>query len=647
MIIPFGSKISIHSIEPGPTIPLVIKAMNQGIVWPVVKSVDNVGVAEDVRKISPKTVTIVRFKNDKWDSAQNVEKGNFPYVQAARETVELIFQHTNEQQRKIVNYFELLNEAAPPGVAGWANFGKFLVEVILEANHRGVKVALPAFNFGEPEWDEIQACVSTGIFELMDAGGHLLTLHEGVNPGSSDSFTFSSIPEAPHVKRAGAYVWRYRYLLDVLRKKGLFINIFVSEFYSGGGYKLENKDYILNQFIDYDRELRRDDEVIGFAGFTLGPGNSWVGADYAFLYDPYLLDYMKTQTQVPNGEYYDVADISYYQGIKLPNGSWKTMIDFKVAKDNDLSAVIIRTNDGTFRDPLAIQHIRMADAAGLPYGVYMYLRYGQPVEVQVALCLAIVKEAIGDRLPPLGAFLDIEDENIGALNKYQTIQTALAMLDVGFRSKTGIYSRSSYLDPLFTFAQQNSLADRRYWEAEYGVWVNSVPSVAAGWKSQKPNYRMWQKTSSATWPGMMDKVFDLSQTYPGQPFWSIYPGGDIMIYVAGDLGNPSPATQTKVETHIKALMADVKARGDCFDYGQGTVQKHTMRDKRNQDVLNLFSRVFGTSYWGVVVRAGLSNAAGTTGIAASPEARQALYTGPAIEDIGITQAEKDLLIANV
>lgn len=638
-----GSKIAIHSILPGMTVPLVKKAKDRGIKFSVVKSL-NAGVAIDVKAVSPETITVVRFKNDKWDSAQDIEKGNFQYVQAAKETVALAFQ-TSPFERDKIDYFELLNEAAPPSTAGWTNFGLFCIEIIKEANRRGIKVALPAFNFGEPEWDEGQAFVGTGIFKLMADGGHLLTVHEGISPDGMEKFSFSSIPGAPHVKRAGAYTWRYRYILDTLRKAGLFVNIFVSEFYSGGGYKIENKDYIVNQFKVYDREIRRDPEVIGFAGFTIGADASWAGADYSFIYDPYLLDYMATQTRVPNGEYFDVADISYYQGVKLPNGSWKTTIDFKVAKDNDLAAVIIRTNDGLFRDPLAVEHIRRADAVGLPYGIYMYLRYGQPVADQVSLCLAIIREAVGGKLPPLGAFLDIEDENVAAVGKYQIIQDALSRLDAGFRSKTGIYSRSSYLNPLFTSVQQNSWADRRYWEAEYGESVNNVPSVAEGWKSQKPAYCLWQKTSSAVWPGMTEKVFDLSQTYPGQPLWSIYPGGDVMIYVAGDLGNPSPATLTKVETHIKALMADVKTRGDCFDYGQGNVVKHTMRDKRNQDVLNIFGRAFGTSYWAVVVRAGLSNAAGTTGIASSPEIRQALYTGPAVEDMALTPAEKDSLIA--
>src|SRR5687767_7770368 len=176
-----GSKLGIHCIVPGQTMPLVRAAAARGLTWPVVKVVDNAGLAIDVKQASPNTITITRFVNTQWDSAQDCDTwADEVFLRGARETIQQVFDRTNADERRAADFFEVLNEADPPGVAGWRALGRFCCEVVREADRRGLKVALPAFNAGTPEWDEMQAFAEAGLFGLLKAGGHLLSVHEGV-----------------------------------------------------------------------------------------------------------------------------------------------------------------------------------------------------------------------------------------------------------------------------------------------------------------------------------------------------------------------------------------------------------------------------------------------------------------------------------
>jgi len=58
--------------------------------------------------------------------------------------------------------------------------------------------------------------------------------------------------------------------------------------------------------------------------------------------------------------------------------------------------------------------------------------------------------------------------------------------------------------------------------------------------------------------------------------------------------------------------------------------------RKNQDVLNLFQRVFGLDYWAVVTRAGLSSLAGD---------RQAVYSGADVESLDLSESAKSRIIA--
>lgn len=295
-----GSKLGIHCIVPGQAMPLVRAAVARGVVWPVVKGVDNAGLAIDVKAVSPQTITITRFVNDRWDSAQDCDTwADEVFERGARETVQQVFDRTNEDERRAADFFEVLNEADPPGTAGWRALGRFCCEVVREADRRGIKVMLPAFNAGTPEWDEMQAFVETGLFKLLKDGGHLLSVHEGVfGKVAIDAGAGDTLPGAPAVARAGSMCGRYRFLYHLLEQREEVVPCVVSEFYSGDFYSAPAADQV-EKFAWYDRLVRQDWYVLGVLPFTLDPSEGWRHQDYTYCF-PAVLDYLAAERDKPN-----------------------------------------------------------------------------------------------------------------------------------------------------------------------------------------------------------------------------------------------------------------------------------------------------------------------------------------------------------
>jgi hypothetical protein len=298
--LPHGSKLGIHCIQPGQTMPLVRAAIDRGVVWPVVKGVDNAGLAIDVKQASPATLTITRFVNEKWDSAQGCDTWTDDvFLRGAQETIQQVFDRTNADERAAADFFEVLNEADPPGVAGWRALGRFCCEVVREADRRGLKVALPAFNAGTPEWDEMQAFVETGLFKLLKEGHHLLTVHEGVfGKVPIDTGAGDVLPGAPAVARAGSMCGRYRFLYHLLEQRDEVVPCVVSEFYSGDFYG-EPAEEQIKRFSWYDRLVRQDWYVLGVLPFTVDPSGGWQQQDYTYCF-PAVLDYITAERDQGN-----------------------------------------------------------------------------------------------------------------------------------------------------------------------------------------------------------------------------------------------------------------------------------------------------------------------------------------------------------
>lgn len=295
-----GSKLGIHCIQPGQTMPLVRAAAGRGVVWPLVKGVDNAGLAIDVKKASPETLTITRFVNGRWDSAQDCDTwDDETFLRGARETIQQIFDRTNADERAAADFFEVLNEADPPGVAGWRALGRFCCEVVREADRRGLKVALPAFNAGTPEWDEMQGFVESGLFGLLKAGGHLLTVHEGVFGKAPIASGFGdTLPGGPAGVRGGSMCGRYRSLYHLLEQRDEVVACVVSEFYTGDHYDLPAPEQV-ERFAWYDRLVREDWYVLAVLPFTVDPSAGWTHQNYTYAF-PAVLDYLTAERDRPN-----------------------------------------------------------------------------------------------------------------------------------------------------------------------------------------------------------------------------------------------------------------------------------------------------------------------------------------------------------
>jgi GH25 family lysozyme M1 (1,4-beta-N-acetylmuramidase) len=306
-----GSKIGLHAIYPQHVIPLVQQAKDQGLVWPLVQGTDNGGIAVDVKKIEPRTLTITRFVNDQEDSAQGVDKWGEQEMQAhATRALSAVHDRLNAEEIASADWLTPINEAdvnAPDGSrtypAGWTAYGLYLCEMVRQADARGTRLALPAFNSGSPEWEEMQTLVATGLFGLMKAGGHILTVHEGsVDDAAPVDRGFGDlIPGAPSIpENAGSLCFRWRYLHTLLQARGELVPIVVSEFYSGGPYS-QGAPEQLARFAWYDRIARGYPELIAFLGFTIDPSPGWRTQDYTpFFRSAELWDYLHREKNLPN-----------------------------------------------------------------------------------------------------------------------------------------------------------------------------------------------------------------------------------------------------------------------------------------------------------------------------------------------------------
>lgn len=312
-IIERGAKIGLHVERPNQARLWLDEVKKRGARPAFVFSISHPGLGFDVRAVFGTAVPMItRFYTPWWDSAHGVETWSDAQIhQLAGAAVQYIFDHTNPDERAVNDYYAVLNEADPLGADlgpaadyAWFRFGVYLRYVAEEATRRGIKILTPGTNFGTPEWSQMQALIDSGVFQALQGGGHGWLLHEGVIPGSGDPLAFDNlpIPGAPAVPGAGSLVYRYRYLNHALQLRGLGpVLIVISEWRSNAGYDVGQIGQVVSEIAQYDRELRRDAYVLGFAGFTFDPTDGWVGENYNPVYlHPLFLDYMAGERNVAN-----------------------------------------------------------------------------------------------------------------------------------------------------------------------------------------------------------------------------------------------------------------------------------------------------------------------------------------------------------
>jgi hypothetical protein len=195
-----------------------------------------------------------------------------------------------EPDREFVDYWEVLNEPDPPGIAGHRWLAEFYIACMEIAQDNGYKLAIFSYSVGVPEWEEWEAIVETGVFERAKAGGHVLALHEYNRP-HIDGLWGEPLPSRPQRPDRGVLTGRYRHLYrDFLIPLNQVVPLVITEAgydpsVFGQGWDATWKNRYVSEMAWYDDRLREDDYVIGCALFTLGGVGIWTDWDFAEVLD--------------------------------------------------------------------------------------------------------------------------------------------------------------------------------------------------------------------------------------------------------------------------------------------------------------------------------------------------------------------------
>lgn len=255
------------------------------------KAVGDFGFLEEVKEVSPTTVTVARL-------VQGAQAMEGDPVQAARA---FVAQNLEQYQlNPAVDYWEGWNEPAVRGdQMRW--YAAFEVERTRVMAQHGFRVAVGAFSTGTPEWEDF-ALFLPAIQAARQHGG-ILTVHEYDAP-TMQRTVGAGLPGRPNYPDRGALALRYRWWYeDFLIPRGLTIPLVISEAGVDGG--LPNRpgpgdargwqeftdywqdrglggavDAYVRQLAWYDAQVRQDPYVIGFTVFTAGAiSDQWKSFD--------------------------------------------------------------------------------------------------------------------------------------------------------------------------------------------------------------------------------------------------------------------------------------------------------------------------------------------------------------------------------
>lgn len=278
------SKMGLHVIQNNdPAIMAFVRQAQPAVM----KAVGDFGFLEEVKKVSPRTITIGRFPA----SAQHIE-GN-PEEAARRFVAE---QLNIYEQNPYVDYWEGWNEP-DPNLDGMPWYARFEQERVREMARHGYRTAVGGFATGVPEMDEF-ALFLPAIRTALEHDG-ILSLHEYGAP-TLDHLYGDPLPGYPAYPDRGSLAFRYRwYYRDILEPNGLTIPLVITEQGIDGiiggrpgpdglGWKdfqrywtdlgiwgSDGVQAYINQLAWYDAGVRQDGFVIGFTIFTAGGGERW------------------------------------------------------------------------------------------------------------------------------------------------------------------------------------------------------------------------------------------------------------------------------------------------------------------------------------------------------------------------------------
>lgn len=243
----------------------------------VLKVVDDFGLIEEARAVSPRTIIVGRINDD---FIQN-------YIGEPEEAAQAyVAKHIRTfLANPAVDYWEGWNES-DPGIGRMTWYSRFEQERVKLLAQYGLRSAIGGFPPGVPEVDEFALFLPA--VEVAKQYDGILTVHEGdLHAGDLRSGYGSALPGYPAYPDRGNMTFRYRWFYkELLEPADLVIPLVISELNFVGWGDTNHADFI-SQCAWYDSEIRKDGYVIGFAIFTAGPIQQWVVYDI----NPILLDF--------------------------------------------------------------------------------------------------------------------------------------------------------------------------------------------------------------------------------------------------------------------------------------------------------------------------------------------------------------------
>ncbi len=271
-------------------------------------------------------------------------------------------------------------------------------------------------------------------------------------------------------------------------------------------------------------------------------------------------------------------DVSVYQGN----------VDWAQVKAAGIGFAFAKSSEGTgLTDPSFQQNWAGMQAAGLIRGAYHFFHPKFDPLAQAQLFCKVVP--LGPNDLPLA--LDVEvDDGLRAAEIVNSVQQCLGEIERLIHRRPIVYTGGWFWTPLL-----QQLGSVPGWVANYDVWIaeysnGSQPTLPPGFNG----WKFWQYSASGRLDGIAGGGADVDE--------DMFNGTlqDLIAYVGGQPQPQPKPVAPDGKTHLT-----------------GT----------NQDVINLFSDVFGVDFWNKVTAAGL------TALAIPSSNRNLPYTGPAVEDL--------------
>lgn len=278
------SKLSIHVIQNND--PAIMEFVRRAQP-PVIKAVGDMGFLEEVKRVSPNTLTIGRVDDI---FAQNYvgvpEEAAWDYVDKHLATY---------RANPWVDYWEGWNEP-DPNMNNMPWYARYEQERVRLMASYGFKSAIGGFSTGVPELEEFWLFLPAVETALQYDG--ILTLHEYSAPTIYNGYG-SALPNQTAYADRGSLTFRYRWFYrEILEPQGLVIPLVITEagidgiignrpgpqglgwrdfggYWVGLGGGRTPTEAFINQLAWYDAGVRQDGYVIGFTVFTAGDIRGW------------------------------------------------------------------------------------------------------------------------------------------------------------------------------------------------------------------------------------------------------------------------------------------------------------------------------------------------------------------------------------